>query len=155
MHSRHWEISIFSKGGMKNGSFRGLDNSWFVKLPGKQKLWRGWRWSDELPNIDSELDWSTWRVERALLTNPNKLYRRLVSWEIANSPVLSRGSSGGKVLSENRWDDGSGILTRIRNGEEFSQGISRLPISIPLSAQPTKSRPRSSSRGQSTGYFLG
>lgn len=28
-------------------------------------------------------------------------------------------------------DDAAGILTRIRNGEEFSQGISRLPISIP------------------------
>lgn len=28
-------------------------------------------------------------------------------------------------------DDAGGILTRIRNGEEFSQGISRLPISIP------------------------
>lgn len=39
-------------------------------------------------------------------------------------------------------DDAAGILTRIRNGEEFSQGISRLPISIPppLSSQPTKSR---------------
>lgn len=46
-------------------------------------------------------------------------------------PHLSQGSSGGKVLSENRRDDASGILTRIRNGEEFSQGISRLPISIP------------------------
>lgn len=155
MHSRHWENRYSRKVGWKTARFVDWTTRDSLNCQGSKNCD-----AVDVGPMSYRTSIANWIDQRDV---SNARYLRTLTNSIDAScpeklqipPYLSRGSSGGKVLSENRWDDGSGILTRIRNGEEFSQGISRLPISIPLSAQPTKSRPRSSSRGQSTGYFLG